>query len=289
MSEEETRDTRSYSERYAQAPEPPPPDPPQPSGSLTTPILALLGVGLLAAAVIAALVLRGGGGPAAVTATPTSAPSTAAPSVGPPATPDANALALQRFWVLIADPKLSYHVETKGGGRIGAEDAYTFSESLDVAGDSWAGTERAHGLGGGGIVSIVTIDPTVWFKFPDGWHKNIEHDPYFRSRPFLDLGTQRDLIVTGTVVKAGKTLYKLESTTNYQPYPGRLIGFFAMGTRVDLLELDILVTADGVPVEAGVHILAGGTGSDGKPVVDAKSTRTFTKFGATFSIKPPKS
>ncbi|MDP9483771.1 MAG: hypothetical protein M3P84_11190 [Chloroflexota bacterium] len=255
---------------------------------MTTPILAIVGVGLLAAAVVAALVLRGGGAPSAATATPTSAPSTAAPSVGPPSTPDADDLALQRFWVLIADPKLSYHVETKGGGTIGTEEAYTFSESLDVSGDSWAGTERAHGLGSGGVTSIVTIDTEVWFKFPDGWHKNIEHDPYFRSRPFLDLGTQRDLIVSGTAERAGKTLYKLKSTTNYQPYPGRLIGFLSMGIRVDTLELDILVTADGVPVEATVHILAGGLGSNGKPQLDAKSTRTFTKFGATFTINAPK-
>ena len=249
--------------------------------------IAVIGVGLLAAAVVAALVLRGGSAPPVAT-TPTSSPSSVAPSVGPPSTPDADDLAINRFWVLIADPKLSYHVETKGGGRIGS-DAYTFSESLDVTGDSWGGTERAHGLGGGRILSIVTIDTNVWFKFPDGWHKNIEHDPYFRSRPFLDLGTQRDLVVTGTVEKGGKTLYNLKSTTNYQPYPGRLIGFFSMGTRVDLLELDILVTADGVPVQATVHILAGGLGDDGKPQVDAKSTRTFTKFGATFTIKPPKS
>jgi hypothetical protein len=249
--------------------------------------IAVIGVGLLAAAVVAALVLRGG--PAApVAKTPTSSPSSAAPSVGPPSTPDADDLAINRFWVLVADPKLSYHVETKGGGRLGS-DAYTFSESLDVTGDSWGGTERAHGLGSGGVLSIVTIDTTVWFKFPDGWHKNIEHDPYFRSRPFMDLDSQRDLVVSGTVVKAGKTLYNLKSTTNYQPYPGRLIGFFALGIRVDLLELDILVTADGVPVEATVHILAGGVGSDGKPQFDAKSTRTFTKFGAAFTIKPPKS
>jgi hypothetical protein len=287
VSEEETRDTRSYSERYAPAPEPPPPPPPPgSSGSMATPFLAIIGVGLLAAAIVAALVLRGGS-TAPLATTPTSVPSTAAASVGPAATPDADDLAINRFWVLIADPKLSYHLETKGGGTIGSE-AYTFSESLDVSGDSWAGTERAHGLGGGGVTSIVTLDTEVWFKFPDGWHKNIEHDPYFRSRPFLDLGTQRDLIVSATVEKAGKTLYDLKSTTNYLPYPGRLIGFFSMGIRVDTLELDILVTADGVPVEATVHILAGGLGSNGKPQLDAKSTRTFTKFGATFTIKAPK-
>jgi hypothetical protein len=286
MTEEETRDTRSYSERYSPPPEAPPPPPPPSSGSMDTRFLAVIGVGLLAAAVVAALVLRGGAA-APVATTPASTPSSVAASVGPPSTPDADDLAINRFWVLIADPKLSYHVDTKGGGRIGS-DAYTFSESLDVAGDAWGGTERAHGLGGGGILSIVTIDTSVWIKFPDGWHKNIEHDPYFRSRPFLDLGTQRDLVVSGTVVKGGKTLYDLKSTTNYQPYPGRLIGFFSMGVRIDLLQLDILVTADGVPVEATVHILAGGVGDDGKPQVDAKSTRTFTKFGATLTIKPPK-
>ena len=194
---------------------------------MDTRFLAVIGVGLVVAAVVAALVLRGGAA-APVATTPTSSPSSVAPSVGPPSTPDADDLAINRFWVLIADPKLSYHVDTKGGGRIGS-DAYTFSESLDVTGDSWAGTERAHGLGGGGVLSIVTIDTNVWFKFPDGWHKNIEHDPYFRSRPFLDLGTQRDLVVSGTVEKGGKTLYDLKSTTNYQPYPGRLIGFFSMG------------------------------------------------------------
>lgn len=285
--EEEPRDTRSYSERYAAPPEAPPPPPPPSSGSVDAKVLALIGVGLLTAALVSALVLRGGAsGPVATT--PTSTPSSSAASVGPPSTPDADDLAFNRFWALITAPKLSYHLDTKGGGRLGT-DAYTFSESLDVTDDSWGGTERAHGLGGGSILSIVTIDTNVWFKFPDGWHKNIEHDPYFRSRPFLDLATQRDLVVSGTVVKGGKTLYDLKSTTNYQPYPGRLIGFFALGIQVDLLELDILVTADGVPVEATVHILAGGQGSDGKPQFDAKATRTFTKFGATFTIKPPRS
>jgi hypothetical protein len=194
---------------------------------------------------------------------------------------------LQRFWALVGDPKFSYHIETKGGGTVGTE-AYTFSESLDVSGDDWGGSERAHGLGVAGVANIVTLDTEVWIKFPDGWHKNIEHDPYFRSRPFLDLDSQRDLVFSGEVVKAGRTLYDLKSTTNYQPYPGRLIGFLSMGIRVDLLELDILVTDAGVPVQATVHILAGGLGPDGKPLFDAKATRTFSKVGATFTIKAPK-
>lgn len=278
------QDDRSYTERYAPPPEPPPPPPP-PSESIDGRFIALIGIGLLVAALVAAYVLRGGSTTPGVTIASVEPTPTA--SVGPPRTPDPDDLALQRFWVLVADPKLSYHLETRGGGTIGSE-AYTFSESLDVAGDDWGGTERAHGLAMAGTVSIVTLDTVVWIKFPDGWHKNIEHDPYFRSRPFLDLDSQRDLIVSGTVVRAGRTLYDLKSTTNYQPYPGRLIGFASMGIPVDTLELDILVTEEGVPVEATVHILAGGLGSNGKPQVDAKATRTFSKVGATFTIKAPK-
>ena len=180
-------------------------------------------------------------------------------------------------------------METKGGGTLGTEAAWTFSESLDVSGDDWAGRERAHGLGVAGVIDIVALGTEVWIKFPDGWHRNIEHDPYFRSLPFLDLDSERDLIVSGEVVKDGVTLYDLKSTTNYQPYPGRLIGFVSLGLQVDTLQLDILVTADGVPVQATVNILAGGLGLNGKPQLVAKATRTFSKVGATFTIKAPKS
>jgi hypothetical protein len=245
-------------------------------------------VGLLVAAIVAAVVLRGGATPTLGTATETVAPKIT-PSVGPPRTPDPDDLALQRFWTLVKTPTLSYHMETKGGGTLGTEAAWTFSESLDVAGDDWAGRERAHGLGVAGVVDIVALGTEVWIKFPDGWHRNIEHDPYFRSLPFLDLDSERDLIVSGEVVKDGVTLYDLKSTTNYQPYPGRLIGFVSLGLQVDTLELDILVTADGVPVQATVNILAGGLGLTGKPQLVAKATRTFTKVGGTFSIKAPKS
>lgn len=284
MSDE--RDAWSYSERYATPPPEPPPPPPATSGSMTGPVLALIGVGLLVAAVVAGLLLRGPTAPAVTTATAT--PGATVTPVASRATPDADDLALQRFWTLIADPKLSYHLETTGGGLIGST-AYTFRESLDVSGDDWKGSEQAHGSGYVSGAQLVVLDTVVWLKVPGGtWHKNIEHDPYFRSRPLLDLGSDRDLALTGTVVKGGKTLYDLKSTTNYQPYPGRLIGFISMGIRVDTLDLDILVTDQGVPVQATVHILAGGLDEKGKPVVDAKATRMFTKVGATFTITAPK-
>jgi hypothetical protein len=278
------RDTRSYTERYAPPP-PPPTLPPPPESGDGRWFIAVIGVGLLVAAIAAAVVLRGSP-PTSSTSNETVAPAPTA-RVGPTRTPDLDDLALQRFWVIVTDPALSYHIETKGGGTYGS-DAYTFSESLNVSGDDWGGQERAHGLGVGGVADIVTLDTEVWLKFPDGWHKNIEHDPYFRSRPFMDLDSQRDLIVSGEVVKDGRTLYDLKSTTNWQPYPGRLIGFLSMGVPVDTLEFDILVTEDGVPVQATVHILAGGLGVTGKPLIDAKATRTFTKVGETFTIKAPK-
>src|ERR1700716_26728 len=96
MSEE--RDTRSYSERYAPPPEPDTPPPPPSSGLLDGRLLAVVGVGFLAVAVVAALVLRGGSRTvptAQATPSPT-APSTA--SAGPPPAPDPGVLALNRFW-----------------------------------------------------------------------------------------------------------------------------------------------------------------------------------------------
>ncbi len=278
------RDTRSYTERYAPPPSPPTaPEPPESSDSRW--FVAVIGLGLFVAVIAAAWILRGGAtAPGVVSATVQPTPHL---SVGPTRTPDPDDLAMQRFWVIVEDPALSYHVDTKGGGTYGS-DAYTFSESLDVSGDDWAGRERAHGLGVAGVTDIVALDTTVWIKFPDGWHENIEHDPYFRSRPFLGLDSERDLVISSEIVKDGQTLYDLKATTNYQPYPGRLIGFVSMGVRVDTLEFDILVTPDGVPVEATVHILAGGLGPTGKPQIDAKATRTFTRVGATFTIKAPK-
>ena len=285
MSEE--RDDRSYSERFAQPPAPPLPAPPS-SGSMDGRFLAVIGIGLLAAVVVAALVLRGPGSPAATTVLATPSP-TANASSGPTAAPDPGVLALQRFWTLIGDLKLSYHLETTGGGRIGSE-AYTFRESLDVAGDNWKGSEQAHGTGYAAAVQLVVLDVLVWTKVPGGtWDRTIQHDPYFRARPLLDLESILALNPSGTVAKGGKTLYVLKANTNYQPYPGRLIGFVSMASvQVDTLELTILVTGDGVPVQADVHILAGGVDAKGKPLVDAKSTRLFTKVGATFSIIAPK-
>lgn len=280
-------ETRSFTERFGAPPEPPAPPPPASGSGAGRWILVFVGVGLIAAAIVAAVLLRGGGTPAPGAATETVAPKVT-PSPGPTRTADPDDLALQRFWTLVKAPTFSYHMETKGGGTLGTEAAWTFAESLDVSGDDWAGRERAHGLAVAGVTDIVALGSEVWIKFPDGWHKNIEHDPYFRSRPFLDLDSERDLIVSGEVVKDGQTLYDLKSTTNYQPYPGRLIGFVSLGVQVDTLELDVLVTADGVPVQATVHILAGGVGLGGKPQLDAKATRTFTKVGGTFSIKAPK-
>lgn len=283
MSEE--RDTRSYTERYAPPAESPPP-PPSPGGSMDGRVLALIGVGLLVAALVVGLVLRGSRPPAVATvATPNPTSTT---SVAPRPTPGPLDLAFDRFWTVIGDPRLSYHLETVGGGTIGDE-AYTFRESLDVAGDDWKGTEQAHGLGSASAAQLVVLDTVVWLKVPGGsWHENIEHDPYFRARPLLNLDSQRDLSPYAAVVRDGRTLYDLRSTTNYQPYPGRLIGFVSMEIRVDTLELDVFVTEDGVPVEATVHILAGGLGSDGKPQFDAKATRTFSKVGGTFTIVAPK-
>lgn len=284
--EREERDTRSYSERYAPPPGPPPPTLP-PTRSSDGRLLALIGVGLLVAALLGVLVLRGSSRGPTETSTGAATP-TPFVSTGPAPTSAPLDLALPRFWTLIQDPKLSYHVETLGGGTAGS-DAYTFAESLDVSGDDWGGTEKAHGLGVAGSVQIVTLDTVVWLKFPDGWHRNIEFDPYFRSRPLLGLDSIRDLSPSKVVTRGDQTLYDLKSTTNYQPYPGRLIGLVSMaGLTVDTLELDILVTADGVPVEATVHILAGGLATTGKPTVDAKATRTFSKVGATFTIVAPK-
>lgn len=284
---ETERDARSFTERFGAPPQPPAAPPPPAAPGAGRWFFALIGVGLLVAAIVAAVVLRGGATPTPGAATETVAPKVT-PSVGPPRTPDGDDLAAQRFWELVKAPTFSYHMETKGGGTLGTEAAWTFAESLDVSGDDWAGRERAHGLAVAGVTDIVALGSEVWIKFPDGWHKNIEHDPYFRSRPFLDLDSERDLIVSGEVVKDGVTLYDLKSTTNYQPYPGRLIGFVSLGVQVDTLELDILVTADGVPVQATVHILAGGVGPNGKPQLDAKATRTFSKVGGTFTIKAPK-
>jgi hypothetical protein len=273
-----------YSEKYAPARDPEPPAPvPQPGKGIDGRVFAAIGVVFLVAAIAGALLLRGStASPAAVaTASPT-----VRPTFGPTPTPDPGQLALQRFWAVIQDPKLSYHVETRGAGRAGSE-AYSFSESLDVSGDDWKGTELAHGFGGIGAVQVVVLDTSVWYKFPDGWHHNIEHDPYFRSRPLFDLDNVRDLTVSATKDRDGVTLYDLKSTTDWQPYPGRLVGFVALGMQVDTLEFDILVTADGVPVEATVHILAGGLAPNDKPQFDAHATRVFTKVGATFSIVAP--
>jgi hypothetical protein len=287
MSEE--RDTRSYSERYA-PPEPPPPPRPS-SGSLDGRLLALIGVGLLAAAGVAALVLRGPGSQRVTTAQATPSPSaTLTASLGPTPTPDPGVLALHRFWTLIGDAELSYHLETTGGGRIG-EEAYSFRESLDVAGDAWKGSEQAHGLGYVSAVQLVVLDTVVWIKggFGGTWNRSIDHDPYWRARPLLDLESILALTPSGTVAKGGTTLYVLKANTNYQPYPGRLIGFASMGNlKVDTIELTVLVTGDGVPVEADVHILAGDLDAKGKADVDAKATRLFTKVGAKFTITAPK-
>jgi hypothetical protein len=286
MSEEQ--DTRSYSDRYA-ADAGPPASPPPASGSMGGRFLAVIGAGLLvAAAVGAALVLRGPGSSTGTTALATASPSATA-ATGATAAPDPGVLALNRFWALIGDPKLSYHLETTCGGVSGS-DAYTFRESLDVAGDDWRGSEQAHGLGYMSAVQLVVLDTLVWIKVPGGsWDRTIQHDPYFRARPLLDLESILALNPAGTVVKGGRTLCVLKANTNYQPYPGRLIGFVSMSdVRVDTLELSILVTADGIPVQADVHILAGGLDAVGKPILDAKATRLFTKVGATFTISAPK-
>ena len=207
---------------------------------------------------------------------------------GPAANAGRRRSGLQRFWALVTAPKLSYHIETKGGGRIG-DDAYTFSESLDVSDDSGAARNGPTAWVAAASSDIVTLDTDVWFKFPDGWHKNIEHDPYFRSRPFLDLDSQRDLVVSGDGGEGREDPLRPQVDDELPALSGPSDRVRSLGIQGRPLELDILVTADGVPVEATVHILAGGPGTDGKPQFDAKATRTFTKFGGTFTIKAPKS
>jgi hypothetical protein len=278
---------RSFSERYADMPTGPTPTPVKPDdgkggGRGRTRILA--GGGLAIVVVAGALV-----GSQLLQQIGSSKNLPSAPASAALASIDPAKGVVDRFWAVVTDPGLSYHV-TSSGRWSGPDGSSSFTSSLDVAGGGYAGVITAKGRGKPVTSRVIRIDPFTWTRTGKAsWTRITSNDPKDRSQPFLFLDSPSALAYAGAVARNGQNLHLLRSTDAYQPYVAGLLNLGTFLLSKDVIRLEIYVTDQGVPVEADFLCDGGGMTADGKPVFRGSAQRMFSKFGSKFTIAPPAS
>ena len=275
----------SFSERYRNIPYGPDADatPADAGGGRRLPVpTRLLAVGAIAIVVVVG----------AVGAMQFIKPGSAAPAgnssraSAPPASLDPGKQLLARFWGVVRNPVLSYHVAASGSWT-SPDGTGSFTSSIDVAGDDYSGTIAAKGPGSTSA-KIIRKDPFTWTKIgTKAWLPVLTNDPAQRSLPFLYLDSQAALAYGGPVDRDGQHVHLLRSTDAYQPYVSGLLNLPTFEFAKDLVHLEIYVTDDGSPVAAEFVCEAGGKRANGKPVFRGTVERVFTKVGAEFTIVAP--
>jgi hypothetical protein len=216
------------------------------------------------------------------------APSANAPRAStPPASVEPGKQVMARFWSVVRNPVLSYHVAASGSWTA-ADGSGSFTSSLDVAGDDYSGSIIAKGAGNAVSGRVIRKDPFTWTKVgTKPWLPLLTNDPAQRSLPFLYLDTQAALAYAGPVDRDGQHLHLLRSTDAYQPYVSGLLNLPGFELPKDLVQLEVYVTEQGTPVEADFVCEAGGKRANGRPVFRGTAERIFTKFGAEYTIVAP--
>ena len=207
------------------------------------------------------------------------------PSVAPAST-DPGKQVLAKFWAVVRNPVLSYHLAASGSWT-GPDGTGSFTSSMDVAGDDYSGTISAKGSGVKSA-KVIRVDPFTWTKIgAKPWLPVLTNDPAQRSLPFLYLDNQAALAYVGPVERDGQQVHLLRSTDAYQPYVSGLLNLPTFEFAKDLVKLEVYVTDDGAPVAAEFVCEAGGKQANGKPVFRGTAERLFTKVGAEYTIVAP--
>lgn len=285
----------SYAEKYRGTewgrPEPPTP-PALPPTSKAPLIIALVVVAAIVATGIGLVALSTRGGPVNLGAASTPGSGAASPSLPariatPTPTADPGKAVLTKFWTLVSAPNASYHVTVSGKSKLGTQ-RWTFHESLDIAGDEYAGSFTSSLEG---TRKVARKDGVYWYKktgkTPVGVRTN---DRHLRRTPFMDLNLAAWVDYVKPVIRGGKHLHLLRSNTFYRPDTARLLGLPRFPFEPNKMGLDLYVTDDGVPVSAEFTLSAHGRGVKPGTKVTLTSTASFTfsKFGAEFTIRVPR-
>jgi hypothetical protein len=217
-----------------------------------------------------------------------SAPSANAPRTSAlPASIEPGKQVIAKFWSMVRNPVLSYHVAASGSWT-GAAGSGSFTSSLDVAGDDYSGSISEKGAGKPVTARVIRKDPFTWTKAGTRpWLPLLTNDPAQRSLPFLYLDTQAALAYAGPVDRDGQHVHLLRSTDAYQPYVSGLLNLPGFELPKDVVQLELYVTDQGTPVAADFVCEAGGRRANGKPVFRGTAERIFSKFGAEYTIVAP--
>ncbi|MBI3750897.1 MAG: hypothetical protein HY263_04475 [Chloroflexi bacterium] len=259
--------------------------PPPPPRNAVSPMAIGLGVvALVAVAAFGLIALLGR--PEAAAPSPSRFIATPQPTPGP------DDLLLTAFWRQVDGPTFNYHLELKATVT---EATFKVNEtaSLDVYADDFTGPALISLTGAAKPTQVVLLNSGgVLYLKPKGashWENALTSSQLeFNMRPFLNLEDQRQLIVSGTVIRGGVTYQRLVSTPVYRAPMARVmpigIGSLPPGTT----SLVLLVTDAGVPVEATIIAHVPADPANGTPAIDGTATYTFSKVGEINPILPPK-
>ena len=258
-----------------ETPAPPPPPPPRRGHGLFVLVIAILAIGGLVVGVVAFLPALGReGAPGTVVRNPDITPRV----------PDSIRV-LDRFWSVVRDPELSYHLEGAGSSHAEGFDA-SFELSLDVVGDDFTGTVNS--IGGTGLAEYVRFNGVVYVR-PDGeeWGGLRTSDAIFRQVPFMGLAGRRELVYDASLVEGGVTLHRLVTTESYAPSVERMLEVSLLPFRPDTRTLELIVTDEGVPVRATFTCVLEGSLVDGIPRFEGTAEYAFSAFGEAVVIQTP--
>ncbi len=225
----------------------------------------------------------------AVHASPSPGPQ-AVDAPGPTSTPSASIdpgkAVLAKFWNLVKAPDLSYHLTAKGKTTLDRKTIQTYSESLDVVGDTYSGTITSKI---NGKAQIARQDGVIWVKLPGKPRAGRQTDlRYARLTPFLYLQMSAWLDYVKKVTVGGRHLHLLRSNRYYQPDIARMIDLLKFPWDPDSMTLDLYVTDDGVPASAAFSVAVDVTDSGRVHPIRARTDFAFSKVGDKLKIVVPR-
>jgi hypothetical protein len=224
---------------------------------------------------------------------PTGASPTPSPSLDPGIAIRAN------FWALVSSPTSSYHMTAHGRSTFDGHTYETFDQSVDVVGDEYSGTISSRGPG----PLLQAIQPSnirsariarvagVIYLLEAGksltkYRSSARSD---RLTPFLYIDPIGALDYVGPLTVDGRHLYLLRSNAFYRPDIARLIDTARFDVDPDTMRMDILVTAEGIPVKATFSVVVRGNDQIGKQhTFRARTDFAFVKVGAKLTVRIPK-
>ena len=281
--------------------QPGPSAPPPSNRPLTAAAAAIVAI-FVAGAALVVLAVGPDAGPSANRATlPPAGLASSGPAASPTPTPtvDPGVAIKSGFWALVSAPDATYRLAAKGRSTFDGKTYETFTDSVDVAGDTYSGTTRRTARGPllNAIqpsriksATIARLDGVVWLK-EAGKHRTSRRSSARSDRmtPFLylDLAAEIDYIKPVTV--NGRHLHLLRTNKYYRPDIARLLDLARFNVVPNQMALDLWVTDDGVPVKATFTVAVNGSDQIGRRhTFRAQTDFTFSKFGAKLAIRVPK-